>query len=90
MKLLEVESQTEGGPQESTRDREKVNEEYNFEHKKSNMFRAIFFMILAGMCGLGQGTIFKSVKRNEGTNLIDFFFLRSFMMTVFCILLIYL
>ena len=88
MKLLEIETETEGSLQESTHP--PPNKSDDFEQQKCNMFKAIFFMIAAGLSGLGTGTIFKSVKRHEGTNLIDFTFIRNFIMSVFCISVLYL
>ena len=66
MKLLEVESDQER--------QIKTNE--GLVQKKDNMFKAIFFIVLAGMCGVSQSTIFKMAKRNDNASLVDYFTVR--------------
>lgn len=69
MKLLEIENNKDEVHLEQKED--------GIVQKKGNMFKAIFFILLAGICGLANSVIFKMVKRNDNASVIDYFIVRN-------------
>lgn len=68
MKLLEIESEQEIQNKKQTEDK---------KQKEDNMYKAIFFMLIVSICAVSNSTIFKSAKRHDGANVVDYFYVRN-------------